>query len=145
MLSDAAPRSALENPCLAQGQEMECAAEFGVTTFNKYICLAAITFFLCKPSLGAHGRKKSVYRHDCSQNTGTCYTFFGFVLFFFFNQVLPKSPTIRFGFSVSHQYSYFEFHNLYRFLEITALQGFCACSQYLHTIYSFHHKKKKVT
>lgn len=83
MLSDAAPRSALENPCLAQGQEMECAAEFGVTTFNKYICLAAITFFLCKPSLGAHGRKKSVYRHDCSQNTGTCYTFFGFVLFFF--------------------------------------------------------------
>lgn len=58
MLSDAAPRSALENPCLAQGQEMECAAEFGVTTFNKYICLAAITFFPVQTIPGCSWKKK---------------------------------------------------------------------------------------
>lgn len=58
----------------------------------------------------------------------------------FFNEMLPKSPSIRFGSSVSHQYRSFK---LYRSLEIMALQGFCAWSQYLHTVYSFHHKKKK--
>lgn len=61
MLSDTALRSALENLCLAQGYEMECATEFGVSTFNKCICLAAIACFLHKPSLRAHGRKKYLW------------------------------------------------------------------------------------
>lgn len=107
MLSDTALRSALENPCLAQGPEMECATEFGVTTFNKCICLAAIACFLHKPSLLME--EKNIYGHDCSSYTGTYYTIFGFVLLWFFNEMLPKSPAIRTGFSVSHQYSYFEF------------------------------------
>lgn len=142
MLSDAALRSALENPCLTQGQEMECAPKFGVTTFNKCICLAALPCFLCKPSLCAHGRKNLFTGMTAAHVQGHI-THFWVCALRFFNEMLPKSSSIRFGSSVSHQYSSFEFHHLYRSLEITALQGFHAWSQYLHTIYSFHHKKKK--
>lgn len=99
-----------------------------VTTFNKYISLAAIACFLRKPSLYAYGREESVYEHDCSQNIGMCYTVLVLRLFFFLPGVAQILNYSKSEFFLSHQYSYFDFHHLYRSLETTTLQGFCAGS-----------------
>lgn len=58
--------------------------------------------------------KKTVYRHDCSQNTGICFMFFGFVLCFFLTRCCPNPQLSGLG---------FQFHTSIVILNFTICTG----------------------
>lgn len=120
-----------KTPASSRGWEwnvlLSCLALPSATTFTKYTCLAALSCFLCKSSPCARGREEPVYGHDCKQNIGVCYTVF--------YQVPPRSLAIT-NQGLFFHISYFDFHRSYGFLEITALQAFCAGS--LCVVYSIY-------